>query len=206
MDIPLNAPVKCADGVAGRSTFVIFDPVSSRLTHLVVANRRDEHDDHLVPLDLVASATPDEIHLRCSLSELDELRPFTEAEYIKADVPHIEPRGLMEGYYTLPYVLAETQLLTHYHERVPPGELAVWRGARVSASDGAVGTVSELVVDPADGHITHLVLREGHLWGKRDVAIPVSKIERVDEDGVLLGLDKAGVEALPHVPVKRWWA
>jgi hypothetical protein len=36
------------------------------------------------------------------------------------------------------------------------------------------------VVDPKTGHITHLVLREGHLWGQRDVAIPVNAIERIE--------------------------
>ena len=36
------------------------------------------------------------------------------------------------------------------------------------------------VADPQTGHITHLILREGHLWGQRDVVIPVNAIERIE--------------------------
>lgn len=89
------------------------------------------------------------------------------------------------------------------HERIPPGELAVRRGAKVEASDGHVGRVTEFLVDPTDGHITHLVLREGHLWGSKDVTIPVSQIDRIEEDAVYVKLNKRGIEALPAVPVKR---
>jgi hypothetical protein len=43
-------------------------------------------------------------------------------------------------------------------------------------------------------------MREGHLWGQKEITIPVSAIARVEEDTVYLKLDKAGVEALPAVP------
>jgi hypothetical protein len=47
------------------------------------------------------------------------------------------------------------------------------------------------------------VLREGHLWGQKDVTIPVSQIERIEEDAVHLKLDKRSIEALPAIPVRR---
>ena len=65
--------------------------------------------------------------------------------------------------------------------------------------------VDEFLVDLADGHITHLVLREGHLWGQKDVTIPVSEIQRIEKDTVYLRLDKHDVEKLPGIPVKRWY-
>ena len=46
---------------------------------------------------------------------------------------------------------------------------------------------------------THLVLREGHLWGKKDVTIPVDQIDRIEADVIYLKLDKAAVEHLPSV-------
>ena len=57
--------------------------------------------------------------------------------------------------------------------------------------------------DPGDGHITHLVLREGHFWDKKDVTIPVSEIDRLDEDEVFLKLDRRAIEKLPAIPVRR---
>jgi hypothetical protein len=65
--------------------------------------------------------------------------------------------------------------------------------------------VDEFVVEPASGNISHLVMRDGHLWEQQEVTIPVSAIERIEADTVLLKLDKHAVEALPTVPVKRWW-
>jgi hypothetical protein len=46
-------------------------------------------------------------------------------------------------------------------------------------------------------------MREGHLWGQRDVTIPISKIDRMEENTVYLKLDKESVEALPTIPVRR---
>ena len=56
---------------------------------------------------------------------------------------------------------------------------------------------------PNTGEITHLQMREGHLWGKKDVAIPVSAVDFTDEKTVYLKIDKKAVQALPAVKVKR---
>ncbi|KPK14357.1 MAG: hypothetical protein AMK69_28870 [Nitrospira bacterium SG8_3] len=53
-----------------------------------------------------------------------------------------------------------------------------------------MGPVTEFLVDQTDGHITHLVLREGHMWGRKDVTIPVFQIDRIEEDAVYLKLNK----------------
>jgi hypothetical protein len=46
---------------------------------------------------------------------------------------------------------------------------------------------------------------EGHLWGKKEVTIPVSAIDRIEEDTVYLKLDKKAVESLPSESVRRHW-
>lgn len=89
------------------------------------------------------------------------------------------------------------------HERIPSGELAVRRGARVKATDGQVGRVDEFLAEPATRHIAHLVLREGHLWSQKDAMIPISEIDRVGEDAVYLKLDKRAIESLSAIPVRR---
>jgi sporulation protein YlmC with PRC-barrel domain len=73
----------------------------------------------------------------------------------------------------------------------------------VAARDGTLGHVGELVLNPETGHISHLVLEEGHLWAKKEVAVPVSAIDYLLEDTVYLKLDKREVESLPTVQVKR---
>jgi sporulation protein YlmC with PRC-barrel domain len=85
------------------------------------------------------------------------------------------------------------------YDKVPPGEVEVSRGQRAHATDGAVGHVRGLVVDPADHQVTHVLLDEGHLWGKKEVSIPISAVTGVDGDGVRFNLTKAQIADLPPV-------
>jgi sporulation protein YlmC with PRC-barrel domain len=203
MDISVNAKVVCTDGLAGHSACVILNPISRRVTHLVVKEMWFPHVERLVPIELVTESTPHEIHLRCAAKNLTELDSFTETEFIQSEDPyHIYD---MEEYRLWPYVLPEDEMMMPIeYEQVPHGQLAIHRGAHVRAKDGYVGRVDEFLVDPTNMRISHLVLREGHLWGQKDVTIPVSEIQRIEEDTVYLKLDKQGIEELPGIPVRRW--
>ena len=111
------------------------------------------------------------------------------------------------SYYYLPYVsYEETVQVPVEHKQIPWGELAVQRGTHVEATDGYVGKVDEFVVNPKNSHITHLVMREGHLWGKKDVIIPLSALGTTLDDTVFLKLDKHQIEALPTFQLKRRWS
>jgi len=66
--------------------------------------------------------------------------------------------------------------------------------------------VDEFVVNPENGHITYMVMREGHLWGDKNVIIPVSAMEDNGDDTVFLNIDKHQIESLPTFAVKRRWA
>jgi hypothetical protein len=56
------------------------------------------------------------------------------------------------------------------------------------------------VIDPRDHRVTHVLLQEGHLWGRKDVAIPIGSVTRVDE-GIKLNITKQQVEDLPPVEI-----
>jgi uncharacterized membrane protein len=75
--------------------------------------------------------------------------------------------------------------------------------AKVECTDGNIGRVRELVAEEGADSITHLVLQKGHLWGKREVVLPLSAVDRVEGDTVYLKLDKASIAALPAIPLKR---
>jgi sporulation protein YlmC with PRC-barrel domain len=171
------------------------------VTHLIVREDRAPHQEILIPMAAVTAITPDSINLSYTRDELAQLQPFIETEYVQVDIP----RYAGGVYYMEPFVYPEPFILPVKHESIPAGELAVRRGARVEAVDGHVGRVDEFLVDPENDHITHLVLREGHLWGQKEVSIPVSGIQRIEEDTVYLNLDKRSVEALPTIPVRRKW-
>jgi len=171
------------------------------VTHLVVKEQESPHQEILIPVSAVAATTPDSINLRFTRHEIADLEPFTETDYIQVDIPR--PAGGI--FYMTPYVYPEVETLPVKHEAIPADELAVRRGAEVEATDGPVGHVDEFLVDPENDHITHIVLREGHLWGEKDVTIPISDIDHIEENTVLLKIDKHKIEALPAIPVRRKW-
>jgi sporulation protein YlmC with PRC-barrel domain len=204
MDIPLNAKVRCIDGECGRSTFVIIDPISRQVTHLVVKQNGLSAKEHVVPIEWVTQATHDLIRLRCDREKLDGLEPFVETHYLRESLPDFE--HMAGGYFVHPFRVPQAMKYVAVRERrIPRGELAVERGAHVEATDGRVGQVDEFLVDPKKGRITHLILREGHLWGQKDVTIPVSEIDHVEEETVYLKLDKHSIEALPSIPMRHGW-
>jgi sporulation protein YlmC with PRC-barrel domain len=95
--------------------------------------------------------------------------------------------------------------LDHVRESSPTDELEIRRSARVEAVDGHVGRVDEFLINPSNDQITHLVMREGHLWGKKDVTIPVSQIDHYEDNTVYLKLTKEDIEKLPSIPVQHSW-
>jgi sporulation protein YlmC with PRC-barrel domain len=209
MEIPLNAKVECTDGACGHSVYVLINPVLEKVTHLVV--REDaSNTEYIVPVDVVSESITNIIQLRCSKEELEKMAPFIQTEFVHEQVPaYPEYREEMFGtgsHYYMPYVTSEISVQVPVeHLQIPPGELAVHRGTRVEAMDGYVGKVDEFVVNPENSHITHLVMREGHLWGKKDVMIPISAMGDTHDDTVFLKLDKHQVESLPIFPVNRHW-
>jgi uncharacterized membrane protein/sporulation protein YlmC with PRC-barrel domain len=201
IEVPLNAEVHCKDGVCGVSTYVVFNPAAQEITHFVVKESAGDGMHRLVPTDMITAINAERIELACTQEALSEIEPFIEKHYVRTDVPEYEAAG----FYRFPYMIRreETVLASREMPRVPKGERSIHRGATVVAKDGEVGQVDELIVDPQDMRITHLVLQEAHLFGDREVAIPMSAVEMAADDKVYLKLDKENVEALPEIPVKR---
>jgi sporulation protein YlmC with PRC-barrel domain len=205
MYISVNTDVHCMDGFFGRSTYVILNPITKEVSHLVVREDEAPHTERLVPVRLVKETTPDLILLDCDRHKLALLRPFIETEFLQTRLPEVDYGA--DQYMIAPLIapVMERVVLEQKFKAIPPGELAVHRGAHVEAADGRVGRVDEFVVEPGSGHITHLLLREGHLWGDEEVTIPVSEIAEIEADVVHLKLTKKQIEALPTIKVERAW-
>jgi sporulation protein YlmC with PRC-barrel domain len=206
----------CSDGVCGEVSRVIVDPVARTVTHLVVDPKHGHSLGRLVPLDLVDESTG-EVRIRCTTEEFDNLDPAEESKFL----PGVGG-GLgygREQVWGLPYyglgmgmagvgmggmgmgglgVSNAAEPVTY--DRIPSGEVAVRRGEHVHATDGEIGKVQGLVIDPRTHHVTHVLLQEGHLWGRKEVAIPIGAVAGAD-DGIRLNIAKNEVEDLPSVDI-----
>jgi sporulation protein YlmC with PRC-barrel domain len=208
-EFTIGSEVACSDGICGELARVVVDPVARALTHLVVEPRNRQGTGRLVPIELVES-TAEEIRLRCAMSEFEALEDAEETRFLpgaSGEWPYGQSQMLSQPYYGLGMVGmgmggmgmgmdAGPQTVTY--DRVPVGEVEVRRGEHVHATDGPIGQVQGLVMDPSDHHVTHVLLDEGHLWGKKRVAIPISAVKDV-KDGVRLNLTKDQVRDLPAV-------
>jgi len=206
--------VLCNDGVCGHLRRVVVDPIACALTHLVVEPGHGA-TGRLVPVGLVDSADG-WIRLRCSHARFERLEAAEETRFLPGgggDHGYRQGQMVSWPYYGLGPgggmlggvgglggrdLGPDAGSRTITRDRVPVGEVQVRRGEHVHATDGAIGRVRGLVIDRADHHVTHVLLDEGHLWGHKQVAIPIGSVTGV-EDGVRLDLTKDEVRDLPPI-------
>jgi sporulation protein YlmC with PRC-barrel domain len=200
-----------SDGAVGTLIRVIVDPTVEEVTHLVIEPEHRPDLGRLVPLDLVDFNDPSGgISLRCTKEQFENLDPAEDTQIIPAtdayggygagQVSYMPYYGLEGGGMAVPGVggagaIAPQVVAT---DSIPLGEVEIRRGDPVQATDGDIGRVQGLVIHPRSRHVTHFLLQEGHLWGKKEVAIPISAVAST-RDGIQLTISKREVQDLPPV-------
>jgi sporulation protein YlmC with PRC-barrel domain len=208
----LGADASCTDGACGQVSRIIVNPVTREVTHLAVAPKHQYGLGRLVPVDLV-DATTGQIRLRCALAEFQMLRPAQETE----SGPDLDPTGhghpdnapnkvkwaivggsviMQPGARGEPE--APQQVTVDY---VPEGEVEVHRELTVCATDDDIGQVQGLVVERGGHHVTHVLLREGHMRGRKEVAVPIGAVTKIGTLLIHLSLTKHQVKDLPPVDI-----
>jgi sporulation protein YlmC with PRC-barrel domain len=219
MRLELGCPVHCSDGPFGELADVVIDPTRRRVTHLVVEPHHRHGLARLVPAELAsAEDASSAIALRCSADELRRVPPVDEFAYLRlGEFPLDDPdwdvgiqNVLAQPYYEYqgfggsPMDFDPHVAITY--DRIPKGEVEIRRRSDVFSSDGhRLGHVDGFLVDRGD-QITHLVLERRHIFGRREVTVPIGAVARVATDSVTLDLTTDDVGRLPTVPVHRWSA
>jgi hypothetical protein len=177
------------------------------VTHLVVEPHGRAGLARLVPLELadlagLADAGPGPIPLHCTEAEFMSLEPAEEtlAEFVPGypDPVQLLPPGWRD---TGGGPTADGGTILRIPEKetidiVPPGEVEERRGDHVHASDGDVGHLRGLRIDPGSRRVTHVLVREGHVWGHQDVDIPAEMVAGFG-DGIRLSVTRQQVRDLP---------
>lgn len=195
----IGVKARCTDGVCGWLKQVVIDPVKDVVTHVIVEPEHREGLGRLVPIDLV-KATDDGVEINATVSAFESLPRAEETHFlpgIEGEFPYDPEEVLLWPYFggntTVPVTV----------DTVPVGEVAVRRGQQVNASDGKVGEVEGLIVDADNHHVTHLLLKEGHIFDRKEVAVPISAVKAVREDVAEVALSKKEIEDLPPVSFSR---
>jgi hypothetical protein len=214
MRLELGSRINCRDESFGKLGDVVIDPISRRITHLVVEHDHDPWMARLVPVELAEPSddTSEAVALRATVEEVRRLPPVHEVAYLRLDgFPVDDPDWDVgvEEVLALPYYPAydlepgPVDYAARY-DRVPKGEVEIRRASAVQSADGhRLGDVDGFLVDD-DQLITHVVLEQGHPWERREVLIPIGAVARVETDEVTLSLTKDEVGALPPAAIRRW--
>jgi uncharacterized protein YrrD len=209
MRIDLGKPVKCADDRARKLVDVVIEAKSNRVTHLVVQPDDELEAARLVPIELAHWPGPGrEISLRCNAETLEQLEPVREYAYLRPGehVPE-DPKwdtGVEDFYPSSYYNPSDFAYAPDLdpgvgvrYDRVPKGEIELRHASAVySADQGHLGHVEGVLVDGAD-LVTHLLLERGHLWWRREVAVPVEVVGKFETDVVRLRVPKSELKRFP---------
>jgi hypothetical protein len=183
----LGAEVFATDGLCGVVTRIVVDPVDRTITHLVVEPKHRFGLGRLLPVDRL-DAGAEGIHFRGDLAAFEAADSAEDAHFIRAadDWPGeglVEPEAVV-------------------NDTLPGGEVALRPGDSVHATDGEIGSVQGFLTAAGQHQVTHVLLREGHLFTRKEVAIPIDAIAGVDT-GIRLNLSKKEIEDLPPVDAKH---
>ena len=195
--------------VSGYVKSVVVDRSTRTVTHLVVEPKNREGLARLVPLDHV-DVPAGEIRLRYTEAEFKNL---VAAEETLAEIFNSGPVELVtEGWRPADNELVvdggkispiRAEILTGEMDLVPTllptDEEEEHRGDHVHATDGDIGQLRALCIDPGTHQVTHVhvLLKEGHLWRHKEVAIPSENVTGFTQ-GIHLNISIQQVENLAN--------
>jgi sporulation protein YlmC with PRC-barrel domain len=209
--LEIGSETRCSSNtMPGEVKSVVVDRGTRTVTHLVVEPRHREGLARLVPLDHVDAAART-IQLRYTEAEFKDLSAAEEtlAEILPGPGSvELLPEGWRgaddepgwDGVQSSAPVRG--QIITGTSDLVPrllpATEEEERRGDHVHATDGAVGELRALSIDPDSHQVTHVrvLLKEG-LWRHKEVAIPADRISGFG-DGINLSITKQEVQDLAH--------
>lgn len=206
MKLDFGSRVRCSDGAERELADLVVDAPAKRVTHLVVEPKGHREDARLVPVEL-AHEEADGLALSCTSEVLDGFDAVREYAYLPAgERPEEDDKwGVgVEDVLTAPTYAPVDPTEANFdpnvsvlYDRVPKGEVELRASSDVYSSDEHhLGSVHGLDVG-GDGGIHALALLRGHLWWKREIAVPADALESLETDLVTLGIDKNGLRGLP---------
>ena len=214
--------VHSTDGVVGEVADLIIDPRRRRLTHLVVQPAHRHFEGRLIPIGAVVESD-DHVTLSWSTDKVEHAQPIEETECIKMG-SWLNPGpgwavGTSRGFAWPTYgaggvgmgmgmamdqgAAGPSSTTTVTYDRIPAGTAEIRRASVVVSSDQhVVGHVDGLIVVD-DNVISHLMLERGHLWGHREVTIPMTEVESVISDCVRIRSTRDEIGTFPAVAFHR---
>ncbi len=199
----IGARAYCHDGPCGKLVRLVVNPATEDVTDLIIEKGFLQKHDRVIPISAVKSTTDGELHLAMGSDSLSDFPEFRAVEFRVPSLgwdsslhrpEHVrywmERHGMVGGRSVRP---GSRQ---RFNEGVAFGSKVIGRGTKVRCIRGGAGKVDHVLVDCAEGRITHLVVKR-NLLAEYHV-VPVEMIQSVEDDGVTLSVSRDEVLALPR--------
>jgi nucleotide-binding universal stress UspA family protein/uncharacterized protein YrrD len=209
MDISIGADVVGTTGKLGEVHRVIADARTDTITDLVVKHGFFGRE-RIVPLSHVTGVENGAIRVDLDQRSFEALDGYTDDRFRAPDPNWVGPPGFNREDFLMDVTVAEGPMQGLAGGPVPP--LGYPGGQQVSPDDMArpsvspgtdvldvdgnkVGEVDDMDFASGTGRPTRLILRRGFIFHS-ETEIPVSMIQDISDDGVMLNVTKAQVEQL----------
>lgn len=188
----------------GKVNRFVLDPATNEVTHIVIQKGWLLPEDKVVSFQVIGSTAEGKVVLNEDIENFDELPPFEETYFVRANDDPNDPNpayywypshpgmgypGFGPGYYALPP--AETK------RNIPEDTVPLQEGTDIISADGEhVGDIERLIIEPDSNKATHFVISQGLLFKDRKL-VPVHWVKSVEEHRVHLVVTARVLERLP---------
>jgi hypothetical protein len=191
MDLTLGVEVYCADDLFGQLTHLVLNPKLQWVTHLVVKDKSQKQTERVLSVKYIEEAATKAVHLNCAIESASIFQPFEVIRYKQVPGEGSDASIFWSIDRQAEHHFPTDQIYTLVKTRsIPLSEVVVNQNTRVEAIDGAVGRLRGFQVNSFGWEITHLIFHRGHLWGQKEIEIPVSEVQSIAENTVRLKLNR----------------
>jgi len=210
MDVRIGSRVFGSDGELGEVHRVIVDARTNNVTDVVVKHGALFGQERMVPLSCVDRVDDDgNIHMKLDGKGFEEMQQFASDHYSAPDPDYSGPPGFDRG-----LLLLDSMWLTYAGgggggvgkplgfpggEQISPSDMqrpSVSPGTPILDVNGEkVGEVHEFAWEADGGAPTRLVMQKGLIFHS-ETELPVSWVEQLSDEGVILSVPRSQVESL----------
>lgn len=219
MQLHKNAAIKNMEGDSlAHVKRVVIDPRDKQVTHLVAEKGLFFKSTKVIPIDMVDSASKEEVVLKQSVNDLDALPDFETDYHIPARVQdakadthkqQVDPLywyspiptrswwGKHDGFAQYPNFLKPSYVVTT-ERNIPEGTVPLKEGAKIFSSDGYyIGNVEKLYTEAPEKRVAYVLMSKGS-FSKGKKLIPTAWVNTILEEKIHLSVETSVISRLPE--------
>jgi sporulation protein YlmC with PRC-barrel domain len=186
-EIRPGTQVISGNDLVGRVQRVLLRP-DGEVEGLIISGWIVLGHDVYVPIEGVESADPDAVHVSLGLAELSRLPPLA-GDPVQSGADDTRGPSVARAGFLRSAASGQAEAIA--------GGWPLRAGQRVAATDGDVGHLDVVLIDPRTDRATGFVVRKGRFL-VRDVIVPIDWVQSVAQDRITLSVPRTRLDSLPE--------